>query len=305
MFACGPVLGNETRWWSHHEEYVCIGKNGADIADKFVPSLLAQGICPAASARLADILFIPDVEILFVVEVWATIEFTRPFIKATYDTEGNGFESLHVFNRISALGTHCDMFSAATVPHTMAIALQRTGDPKRAAVLVQEAIDKMQGGIDYFRKLFEEPGCAMEQTNIIFKAIRLFDPQQSHLLRATDSNPDPLLNLYDVPIIKQTPLLYAALVREAPVYLQLATELVDEMDDKTDSEKKNFDRLAWYKRWKHKIPAWARAGLHHKRQFVHATCCSHRFTRSLSRCLVPAELGGKRTTVLVFGAALW
>ena len=159
----------------------------------------------------------------------------------------------------------------------------------------------MQGGIDYFRKLFEDPGCAMEQTNIMFKAIRVFDPMQIHLLRARDSDSDPLLSLYDIPIIKQTPLLFAALVQEAPVYRQLAEELIDEMSGKTDSEKKNFDRLAWYKQWKHKIPAWARAGIcTANEQPMH----THDFARSLSRCLVPAKFGRERTAVLLFGAAL-
>ena len=250
---------------------------------------------------MADILFNQDVEIVFMLELWATIEFTRPFVKATYDTEGDGFESLHVYNRIIALGNHCDMFSPATVPHTMAIALNRTGDPVRAGALVQEAVEKMQGGINYFRKLFEDPGCAMEQTNIMFKAIRVFDPMQIHLLRARDSDSDPLLSLYDIPIIKQTPLLFAALVQEAPVYRQLAEELIDEMSGKTDSEKKNFDRLAWYKQWKHKIPAWARAGIcTANEQPMH----THDFARSLSRCLVPAKFGRERTAVLLFGAAL-
>ena len=83
---------------------------GGDIASQFVPALLAEGICPSASARLADILNQPEIATEFALELVVTIEFTRPFVKATYLTEGDGFESIHMYDRVRALGIHCDMF---------------------------------------------------------------------------------------------------------------------------------------------------------------------------------------------------
>ena len=81
---------------------------GGDIASQFVPALLAEGICPSASARLADILNQPEIATEFALELVVTIEFT-PFVKADL-TEGDGFESIHMYDRVRALGIHCEMF---------------------------------------------------------------------------------------------------------------------------------------------------------------------------------------------------
>ena len=42
---------------------------GGDIASQFVPALLAEGICPSASARLADILNQPEIATEFALEL--------------------------------------------------------------------------------------------------------------------------------------------------------------------------------------------------------------------------------------------
>ena len=171
----GPTLLGETRFWSKYETLVDIFLRYKLVVDSFVPKLLQAGIAPATVARIAKIIYDPDLERTFATNMAAIVEYARPFVKATYFLEGDGFLSPFVYDTIMDLQMWCDTWGPEVAQHTTAVALHRCDDDAaRAAVLVQAAVDKMQVGIDYFYWRFIQEGCVMEPTLRMYKACRFF-----------------------------------------------------------------------------------------------------------------------------------
>ena len=256
----GPTLLGETRFWSKYETLVDIFLRYKLVVDSFVSKLLQAGIAPATVARIAKIIYDPDLERTFAKNMAAIVEYARPFVKATYFLEGDGFLSPFVYDTIMDLQMWCDTWGPEVAQHTTAVALHRCDDDAaRAAVLVQAAVDKMQVGIDYFYWRFIQEGCVMEPTLRMYKACRFFDPFRVHLLRAREGAAEPIADLHHIPCIQNRPILHQRLIQEATIYRRLGQEVLDSLEP---SDRKDYDRLQFFKKYESEIPGWAEGGPH-------------------------------------------
>ena len=145
-------------------------------------------------------------------ELAATIDAGMPFVKATYNLEGDGPLALTCYDAISALNMSARQ---AYYPNLDAIAAHIVSNAQEESDLVQHAKSCVQPGIAYY---FEQVSTNMKPALEAFKAARLFSP-----FRLIEINPSvtaidslgafPLLGT-EIPALKQELPLYQAAARD-------------------------------------------------------------------------------------------
>ena len=93
-----PPSYSVTRWWSRYE---VLAKPMSTFGD--VSNLLEDDISPANASKLRAILEDALMTRKLKMELAVTVDCMEPFVKATYNLEGDGYLALEVYERLSAL----------------------------------------------------------------------------------------------------------------------------------------------------------------------------------------------------------
>ena len=225
-----------TRWWSKYE----VMKQVMDLFGDIEPFLEGAIVSPATVDKLLSVLPDPQEKKLLQVELAVTIDAGMPFVRATYNLEGDGPLALTCYDAISALNMAARQ---AHYPNVDAIAAQiAAGDAQEEGDLLQHAKECVQPGIAYY---FEQISTNMKTSLEAFKAARLFTP-----FRLTEINP----SVASIDLLSAFPFLTSeipALKQELPLY-QAAAQDVDP----------SFDPLLFWKCHERDLPTWAKAARH-------------------------------------------
>ena len=155
-----------TRWWSKYE----VMKQLMDLFGDVEPFLKEANVSPATIEKLLSVLRDPCEKKHIQVELAATIDEGMPFVKATYNLEGDGPLALTCYDAISASNMSARQ---AYYPNLDAIAAHIASNAQEESDLVQHAKSCVQPGIAYY---FEQVSTNMKPALEAFKAARLFLP---------------------------------------------------------------------------------------------------------------------------------
>ena len=94
-----PPSYSATRWWSHYEVMAKLMHTFGDVS----ALIEDEDISPANASKLRAILSDSAKTRKLKMELAATVDCMEPFVKATYNLEGDGFLALETYQRINAL----------------------------------------------------------------------------------------------------------------------------------------------------------------------------------------------------------
>ena len=200
-----------TRWWSKFE----VMKQLHDLFGDLEPFLDSNAdISPATRGKLLSMLKDPQQKPYLMVELAVTIDAAMPFVKATYNLEGDGPLALTCYEALSALNAAARQ---AHYPNLEAVASYlASGDADKEQELILYAKSCVQPGVAYY---FQQLSTNMKQALEAFKAARLFSPSKLHEMRPDDSAVDSLVSF---PFL--TPAI-PALKEEFPLYIAAAEDV--------------------------------------------------------------------------------
>ena len=138
-----------TRWWSKFE----VLKQLLDLFGDVTPFLESStDISPATRGELLTMLNDQQQRPYLMVELAVTVDAAMPFVKATYNLEGDGPLVLSCYETISGLNVAARQ---AHYPNLQPVARQVSeGDAQLEQQLIQYAKSSVQPGLDYyFRQL--------------------------------------------------------------------------------------------------------------------------------------------------------
>ena len=230
-----PFQGySATRWWSKFE----VMKQLMDLFGDVQPFLEEDtSVSPATKGKLLAILQTPERKAHLMVELAVTIDAGMPFVKATYNLEGDGSLALTCYESISALNVAARQ---AHYPNLAAVASQiSSGNPRKENELLQHAKSCVQPGISYF---FQQLTTSMREPLAAFKAARLFSPS-----KLSEMNPSvaALDSLTSFPFLSPA---LPNLKAEFPLYAAAA----EDIDPSSDP-------LLFWERHESDLPNWSRA----------------------------------------------
>ena len=197
------VSYSATRWWSKFELIKQVHDLFVDIS-----SFLRNDELPSATTRKL-LSIIDDAASLrkLKIELAATVDAMEPFVKATYDLEGDGPLILYAYQKISSLYAHITLEHH---PNILAVAddlAQGSGSHK--AQLINYTKTFYHPAYSYFKEKFDKD---LKKAIEAFKAARYFLPSKIDELRPTIS---------DIDSLKSFPFLDSTLLAE------MKTELAD------------------------------------------------------------------------------
>ena len=161
-----PYRGySATRWWSKFEVMNQLLKLFGDV----LPFLENTGLSPATRGKLLSILNDPRQKSYLMVELAVTVDAGMPFVKATYNFEGDGPLALTCYETISALNAAAKQ---AYYPNLRAVTSEiSSGNSLIESDLVQHAKSFVQPGLNYY---FQKLSASMKEPLAAFKAAQLF-----------------------------------------------------------------------------------------------------------------------------------
>ena len=195
-----------------------------------------MSVSPVTVEKLLSVLRSPHEKKLLQVELAATIDAGMPFVKATFNLEGDGPLVLNCYDTISALNMAARQ---AYYPSLDGITAHIAANPHEESDLLQHANTCIQPGIAYY---FQQVSTSMKASLEAFKAARLFSP-----FRLTELNP----SITSIDSLTSFPFLCSeipALKQELPLY-QAAAQDIDP----------SYDPLDFWKNHKSDLPTWAKA----------------------------------------------
>ena len=221
-----------TRWWSRWEVYQQLLVQFG-VIESFLQR--NEDIAPATRAKLLPYFSNQQMKATLQLELAATVDYGEPFVKATYNLEGDGPLALTCFEIVDAVSAGIRVGHA---PNVEAIARVR-GAPLAKQQLVDHAKRCVQPGLDYFQ---HQLGSSLKGPLAAFKAARLFSPSKVHTMQ-----PDAIAvdSLSAFPFLTDHT---AGLKAELPTYLAKAAD-VDP----------SFCPLEWWKINAPELPCWSAA----------------------------------------------
>lgn len=165
------------------------------------------------------------------------MQLRMPFVKATYNLEGDGLLSLTCYETISALNNAARQ---AYYPNMTAVATQISeGDAQMERELIEYAKSCVQPGLTYY---FQQLTSSMKEPLAAFKAARLFSP-----FKITELNPDisAINSLEILPFLSSA---IPSLKEEYPLYVAAAQDIDP-----------SYDPLLFWKRHEQDLQNWSRA----------------------------------------------
>ena len=223
-----------TRWWSKWEVIKHLHDTFGDI-----PSFVEHEELPPSRLKLQDILNDPPKNRKLQVELAITVDVGEPFVKATYQLEGDGPLVLSVYEEIAALRV---AISHQYYPNTNAVATKLSANRSN---LKQQLLDYgkvcVQAAYDYFHQKFD---INLKEAVSIFKHARYFDPAKIGELKPSCSDID---GLKAIPCLRSSTLL-EGLKAELPTYVATA-----------DGVSTLVDKQQWWKNHESELPNWSTA----------------------------------------------
>ena len=224
-----------TRWWSKFEVMHQLHDTFGDIA-----GFVRECDLPSATAsKLLEVLNDQGKLRKLKMELAITIDAMHPFVKFTYELEGDGPLVLIAYERISTLHHHV---SSEHYPNVLAVASSSSaGNLSHEQQLIAYAKNCAAPAYDYFREKFDNDLKPIVQA---FKTARYFVPSKIHELNPTSLDIDsltafPFLNVNSI---------IDGLKSELPAYFTAAEDVSS-----------GIDVIEWWKLHEHELPNWAYA----------------------------------------------
>ncbi len=229
-----PPSYSATRWWSHYEVLVKLLSTFGDVSNL----LDDDDISPANAAKLRAILEdVPKCRKLKM-ELAVTVDCMEPFVKATYNLEGDGFLALEVYEQLTALYI---AITSKHMPNVKAMAkAEAGGNSTHEQQLLNYAEVCVTPAYNYFKAKFD---CDLKPTLMAFKSARFFSPSKINAIRPSPSDINDLsvLPFLSSPVIEE-------LKKELPLYLAQAEDVSPSVDP-----------IVWWRDHAYRLPHWSEA----------------------------------------------
>ena len=163
-----PKTHSPTSWWSQFEVIKQVHDLFGDI-----PDFLDTADLPVVTRRkLIDVCSQPQQQALLKIELAATVDGMEPFVKATYNLEGDGSLALRVYQELRTVESS---MAIAYYPNITAVSrLLSQGNVPVQQQWVNYAMQCIRPAYQYFQdKFIHGP---LQPLVMIFKSCRLFDP---------------------------------------------------------------------------------------------------------------------------------
>ena len=207
-----------------------------DLFGDVEPFLQKVTVSPATVEKLLSVLRSTNEKKLLQIELAAMIDAGLPFVKCTYNLEGDGPLVLSCYDTISALNMAARQ---AHYPNLVAIAGRIAANAHEERDLIEHAKQRVQPGIAYY---FQQVSTNMKQALEAFKAARLFSPFRLNEINPSVASLDALAAFPF--LVSEIP----SLKKELPLY-QTAAQDVD----------CSYDPLLFWKNNETGLPTWAKA----------------------------------------------
>ena len=204
-----------------------------------VSNLLEEDdISPANASKVRAILEDAPKTRKLKMELAVTVDCMEPFVKATYNLEGDGFLALEVYERLSALYI---AITSKHMPNVKAMAkAEAGGNSLREQQLLDYAEVCVTPAYNYFKAKFDHD---LKPALMAFKSACFFSPSKIYTIRPSPSDINDLsvLPFLSSPVIKE-------LKKELPDYLAQAEDVSPSVDP-----------IVWWRDHAHKLPHWSQA----------------------------------------------
>ena len=228
------VSYSATRWWSKWEVYNQMLLQFADIQS----FLEKNDIGKATRKKLISLLQDSQKLVVLKIELATIVDWGEPFVKATYNLEGDGPLAFTCFDIVQSVTA---AIHVANTPNVNAVVRSLTSSPAVNQQLTAYARACVQPGLDYFEQQLQT---SLKAPLSAFKAARMFSPSKVTSLNPSASELDSLLAF---PFFSATSDL-EGLKGELATYLATA-EGVDV----------TLDPVEWWRKNATLLPAWAAA----------------------------------------------
>ena len=222
---------SHTRWWSKWEVMQQLLLQFGDIKPFLIKN---SDIGPHTRPRLLS--FFEDTQKLhhLKIELAAVVDWGEPFVKATYNLEGDGPLAFTCYEAIEEVITSIQV---ENIPNVQAVARDISPSLTTQKRLISHAKQCIQPGLEYFNL---QLNTSLKIHLIAFKASRLTNSTMIRNLN-TDASSADLLKSF--PFISAEEICY--LKAELPAYLAKAEDLDD-----------TIDKLSWWKSQETSLPNW-------------------------------------------------
>lgn len=210
------VSYSSTRWWSKFELIKQVHDLFADVCT-FIKN---DGLPPATTRKLLATIEDGALFRKLQMELAITVDTMEPFVKTTYNLEGDGPLVLYAYQKISSLYAH---IALAHHPNVVAVAENLAqGSTSRKQQLVNYANTCYPPAYRYFKEKFDTD---LKEAVAVFKAARFFLPYKVDELKPTISDIDTLKSF---PFLDST--LITNLKAELADYIAAAEGVVETID---------------------------------------------------------------------------
>ena len=227
-----------TRWWSWWEVAQQVMLQFAEILP-FVQDRL-QTAANKATLRHVDEMFEDgQMKLSLQLELAAVVDAGKPLVESTYILEGDGTLAWQCYEQLMVIQ---NSIQVANLPNLVALSREVSGGNLAfAQQCYQYGVAAIQPGWEYFTQTVMG---AMGPQVEIFKAARLFSPQQICQLRPVANDVDIVTSV----AFLDDPALIANLKNELPMYLA-----------KADGIDNDVDPIGWWKANEADLPFWSAA----------------------------------------------
>ena len=229
-----PPSYSVTRWWSRYEVLAKLMSTFGDVSNL----LEEDDISPANASKLRAILEDAPMTRKLKMELAVTVDCMEPFVKATYNLEGDGYLALEVYERLSTL------YIAITSKHMPNVKVmdkaEAGGNSSHEQRLLDYAEVCVTPAYDYFKAKFDHD---LKPALMAFKSAHFFSPSKINTIRPSPSDINDLsvLPFLSSPVIEE-------LKKELPDYLAQAEDVSPSVDP-----------IVWWRDHAHKLPHWSQA----------------------------------------------
>ena len=174
-------------------------------------------------------------------ELAITVDAMTPFVRATYNLEGDGLLALKAYREISTLHS---VTATQNYPNMLAIAENESaGNASNEQLLIRFAENSVRPAYEYFKQKFDFNNGELKDIILAFKAARFFPPPQMDELKLTPAEVDTL---------EKFPFLDSCLIHRLKEKLPAYITAVEDVSCDVDVAK-------WWKNHQNELPAWAEA----------------------------------------------
>ena len=227
-----------TRWWSWWEVAQQVMLQFAEILP-FVQDRLQTAANKATLRHVEEMFEDGQMKLSLQLELAAVVDAGKPLVESTYILEGDGTLAWHCYEQLMVIQ---NSIQVANLHNLVALSREVSGGNLAfSQQCYQYGVAAIQPGWEYFTQTVMG---AMGPQVEIFKAARLFSPQQICQLRPVANDVDIVTSV----AFLDDPALIANLKNELPMYLA-----------KADGIDNNVDPIGWWKANEADLPFWSAA----------------------------------------------